>query len=40
MITQIIFVVLFVTEHPAQGIIAVIAVQIYVSVSYRLFLSI
>jgi hypothetical protein len=40
MVTQIIFVVLFVIGHPAQAIIAVIAVQIYVSLSHRLFSSI
>lgn len=40
MVTQIIFVVLFAVQHPAQAIIAVVAVQIYVSFSHRLFSSI
>ncbi len=39
MVTQIIFVVLFAVRHPAQAIIAVVAVQIYVSF-FRLFSSI
>jgi hypothetical protein len=33
---QLVFVILFSIQHPAQGIVGVIAVQIYVRVSFAL----
>jgi hypothetical protein len=37
LVVQLVFVVLFAIHHPAQGIVSVIAVQIYVRPSYRVF---
>lgn len=36
LITQFVFVVLFSIQHPAQGIVAVIATQVYVSTKFVL----